>query len=315
MQDTSQPALSIHKHSLQSNHIPCPCCGKGREAAATECLACGARQIGAPLASPEILMPKLGLPMAAFGLVCLVVIGFLAFWLFGSNMKVGRVLLVWAMGDSFTFTEDLLRNDPKLPYYRIFAWDAWRYAFFLSAGIIPLLLVALRLAQRAVKLAKQRPAEFGGLKLARVSFVLAALLFVSFSAAGLSGIPAAIQRGRARHAAATRAMMYEQAQAYQQYYREYGTYPREASDLARVKLKAVSLNDYWENQFQYTPFGTVARSNASGAFSNYTLTSAGPDGEFGTSDDIVMVDGMIVDKTSDAELPASLLVPEKKPRK
>jgi hypothetical protein len=177
------------------------------------------------------------------------------------------------------------------------------------------MLLALRLACRAVKLAKQRPAEFGGLKLAWVSVALAALLCVTFSAAGLSGIPAAIQRGRARHTAATRAMMYEQVQAFQQYYREYGTYPREAPDLARVKLKAALSNDYWENQFQYTPFGTVARNNAPGAFSNYTLTSAGPDGEFGTSDDIVMVDGVIVEKPSDAELPASLLVPEKKPRK
>lgn len=271
--------------------------------------------MGAPLAQPEILLPKLGLALAAFGLVCLVVSGFLAFWLFGGNMKVGRALLVWAVGDGFKFTRDLLAADPKLPYYRIFAWDAWRYAFFLSAGIIPILLIALRLAQRASKLAKQRPAEFGGLQLARVSFGLAALLFVSFSAAGLSGIPAALQRGRDRHAAATRAMMYEQAQAFQQYYREYGTYPREAADLTRMKATAVPLNDYWENQFQYTPFGTVARSNASGAFSNYTLTSAGSDGEFGTSDDIVMIDGVVIDKPSDAELPASLLVPEKKPRK
>jgi hypothetical protein len=270
------------------------------------------------MAQPAILLPKLSLAMSAFGLVCLVVIGFLAFWIFSGNMKVGRALLFWAFGDGFKLTKDLLAADPKLPYYRIFAWDAWRYAFFLSAGVLPLSMLAFRLAWRAVKLAKQRPAEFGGLKLARVSLALAMLLFVAFSAAGLSGIPAAIQRGRARHMAATRAMMYEQAQTFQQYYREYGSYPREVTDLGRVKLNAVAPSDYWENQFQYAPFGTVAsRNNAPGSFSNYTFASAGPDGEFGTSDDIFMIDGVIVDKPSESGLPASLLTPEKKqkPRK
>ncbi len=294
----------------------CPCCGQARSLVATECLACGARQVGAPLAQPEILLPKLGLVMLAVGLLGLVVIGFLAFWIFGSNMKVGRVLLVWAFGDGFKLTKDLLTADSKLLAYRIFAWDAWRAAFYLSVGVVPLSMLAFRLAWHAARLAKQRPAEFGGLRVARVSLALAALLFVTFSAAGLGGVPAAIQRLRDRHTAATRALMYEQAQAFQQYYREYGTYPREASDLARVKLNAVAPNDYWENQFQYAPFGTVAsRNSAPGSFSNYTLASAGPDGEFGTSDDIVMVDGVVVDKPSEADLPASLLTPEKKPRK
>lgn len=293
----------------------CPCCGNVRALAATECLACGARQVGVPLAQPEILLPKLGLAMSAFGLVCLVVIAFLAWWLFGSNMKVGRVLLVWAFGDGFKLTKDLLAADPKLPFYRIFAWDAWRMAFYLSAGVVPLSILAFSLARRAARLAKQHPAAFGGLKLARISLALAALLFVMFSAAGLSGIPAALQRFRDRHTAATRAMMYEQAQAFQQYYREYGTFPAEATDLARVKLTAVPSSDYWETQFKYSPFSTVASRNNALGFSNYTLASAGPDGEFGTSDDLVMVDGVIVDKPSDADLPASLLAPEKKPRK
>jgi hypothetical protein len=294
----------------------CPCCGQPRARAATKCPACGARQVGAPMAQPEILLPKLGLPMFAFGLVSLAVIGFLALWIFGSNMKVGRVLLVWTFGDAFKLTRDMLALEPKLLDYRIFAWDAWRDAFYLSAGVVPLSMLAFRLAWRAAKLAKQRPAEFGGLRMARVSLALAGLLFVTFSAAGLGGIPAALQRVRDRHLAATRALMYEQAQAFQQYYREFGTYPREASDLSRVKLNAVAPNDYWENQFQYTPFGTVASSNGTGgSLSNYTLASAGPDGEFGTSDDIVMVDGVIVDKPSEADLPASLLTPEKKPRK
>jgi hypothetical protein len=290
----------------------CPCCGQTHEMTATECPSCGARSVGEPLVKPAILLPKLGPALLAFSVVCLIVIGFLAFWLFSNNMKVGRVLLVAALGDGYKLTRDLLAADPKLPYYRIYAWDALRNAFFLSAGIVPLSLFGVRWAWRARRLARRQPHEFGGLRLAQVSLALSALLFVTFSAAGLHGIPTAIERGRLRHAAATRAMMYEHAQALQQYYREYGTFPREAADLSRVEASNAPQSDYWEKQFKYAPFSTVASRNNALGFSNFTLASAGPDGEFGTSDDILMIDGMVVDQPSETELPASLLAPEKK---
>ena len=257
--------------------------------------------------------------MLAAGMVCLVVIGFLLVWLFANQMKVGRVLLVTLLGDGFKLTKELLDGDNHLLNYRIFAWDMYRMAFFLSAAIIPLTLLGARAAWRAIKLAKTLPAQFGGLRTAQISLALSALLFVTFSAAGLSGIPEAIQRGRTRHAAASRALMYEHAQALKQYYYEFGTFPTEAADLARLGLSNVPRADYWEQEFKYAPFGTVAsaRGTTAGAlsFSNFTLTSAGPDGEFGTADDIVMIDGVVVDKPSDTDLPASLLAPEQKPRR
>ena len=293
----------------------CPCCGHTHAVNAPECPSCHARPVGEPLAKPAVMLPKLGPALLAFGVVCLIIVGFLAFWLFSNNMKVGRVLLVTALGDGYKLTRDLLAADPKLPYYRIFAWDALRGAFFLSAGIVPLSLLGWRWALRARRLAKQQPREYGGLKLAHASMLLSILLFVTFSAAGLAGIPQAIERGRLRHAAATRAMMYDHASALQQYYREYGTFPREAADLARIKANNAPQADYWEKQFKYAPFSTVASRNNALGFSNFTLTSAGPDGEFGTSDDILMIDGIVVDKPSETELPASLLAPEKKLRK
>ena len=69
------------------------------------------------------------------------------------------------------------------------------------------------------------------------------------------------------------------------------------------------------NDFKYEPFGTVASNATEGVgFSNFTLRSAGADGVLGNADDIVMVDGMIVDRPAEADLPPSLLAPEK-PRK
>lgn len=293
----------------------CPCCGNPHDLAAPECLACGARPVGAPLAKPDIMLPKLGPALLAIGLVCLILIGFIAVWLFADNMKVGRVLLVTLLGDGYKLTKDLLAADNHLPNYRIFAWDMYRKAFFTSAAVIPLSLLAARSAWRALRLAKEQPSEFGGLRTSQVSLALSLLLFVTFSAAGLQGIPEAIERGRTRHAAATRALMYEHAQALQQYYYEYGTFPHEGADLARLGTNAAPQADYWEQQFKYAPFGTVASARGVSAFSSFTLTSAGPDGEFGTSDDILMIDGVVVDKPSESELPPSLLTPEKKPRR
>lgn len=293
----------------------CPCCGQTHALNAPECPSCGARSVGEPLAKPAVLLPKLGPAFLAFSVVCLIAIGFLAFWLFSNNMKVGRVLLVLALGDGYKLTQDLLAADNHLPYYRIFAWDAIRGAFYLSFGAVPLSLLGWRWARRALRLAKQQPNEYGGLKLAQVSLVLSALLFVTFGAAGVNGIPGVIERGRLRRKAATNAMAYQNASTLREYYRQYGTFPRETADLSRVTQESIPHSDYWGTEFKYTPYGTVASRGNAVSFSNYTLTSAGPDGEFGTSDDIVMIDGVIVDKPSETDLPASVLAPEKKPRK
>jgi hypothetical protein len=315
MHEQSHSALSSSAHALQTDTMLCPCCGNPHELTAPECLACGARPVGEPLAKPDTLLPKLGPAMLAAGLVCLIVIGFLAVWLFANNMKVGRVLLVTLLGDGYKLTKDLLQADNHLPHYRIFAWDMSRLAFFTSAAILPLTLLSVRSAWRAMRLAKTKPLEFGGLRTARLSLVLSVLLFVTFSAAGLSGIPAALQRGRDRHKAASTVMMLEHTQVLKQYYYEFGTYPTETADLARLGLGNVPRMDYWEQELKYSPFGTVASARGISAFSSFTLTSAGPDGEFGTSDDILMIDGVVVDKPSEADLPSSLLTPEKKLRR
>lgn len=315
MHEQSRFALSSSAHAFQTDTMLCPCCGNPHELTAPECLVCGARPVGEPLAKPDILLPKLGPALLAAGLVCLIVVGFLAVWLFANNMKVGRVLLVTLLGDGYKLTKELLAADNHLPNYRIFAWDMSRLAFFTSAAIIPLSLLGVRSAWRAMRLAKVNPLEFGGLRTSQLSLALSLLLFVAFSAAGVRGIPEALERGRTRHAAATRALMYEHAQALQHYYYEYGTFPQEGADLARLGNNAAPQADYWEQQFKYAPFGTVASARGISAFSSYTLTSAGADGEFGTADDIFMIDGVVVDKPSEADLPPSLLTPEKKPRR
>lgn len=290
----------------------CPCCGKQRAMAVTECAACGARQVGAPLLPPDILLPKLGPAVAALTCAVVVVLAFLVSWVFGNDLRVGRVMLTWAIGDATTFTQELLKLDPKLPSYRIFSYDAYRLAFTLSVVLIPLSLLGLGLGRRALRLARNYPARFGGLRLAKAALALSAALFVTFSAVTLSLIPNALARGKAKHLAATRAKMYElHYQALQKYHDEYGSYPQDLLDLSRVNVEGVPQADYWDNNFNYQPVSVIASKGSAISFSNYKLVSAGPDGKLGTTDDITMADGIIIEEQRDTELPPAISIPEK----
>ncbi|HMV87075.1 MAG TPA: hypothetical protein PLD20_05400 [Blastocatellia bacterium] len=298
---------------LQKDSMICPCCGEIRPTSVTECGDCGARQIGKPLAPPDVLLPKLGLPFAALACATLVTLTFLAVWVFGNDMKVGRVFLVSLFGDGTKLTHDLLQADPKLPYYRIFSFDAYRLAFLLSAGLIPASMIGIWLGWKAMKKAKTDPIRFGGLSLARFSTVFSVCLFTIFSSVTAASIPGAMARREAKQVAATRSTMYAMhAQALQKYHREYGSYPQELTDLSRVNAETVTGNDYWENSFSYLPVGVIASRGSAVSFSDYKLVSAGPDGKFGTADDITMIDGVIVNSQTTDNLPGTLPVMEKR---
>ena len=290
----------------------CPCCGGEREVAAMECRACGARQVGTPLLPPDVVLPKMGPALMALGCAILVVTVFLAAWIFGNDMKVGRVFLVTLLGEGTKLTRNLLQADPKLPYYRVFSYDAYRLAFLLSLALIPLSLMGIWLARRARRLATQWPERFGGGKLARVSLALSTVWLVVFSTVTVTSVPEAIERGRAKRRAATRAVMYQlHQQALQKYYQEYGSYPQELSDLARINAEASPRLDYWERSFSYLPVGVIASKGSAISFSNYKLVSAGADGKFGSPDDLTMIDGVIIEGPVEEDLPSGGLLPEK----
>lgn len=296
----------------------CPCCGQQREIKVRECASCGARQVGEPMAKPDILLPRLGMSIGALTCVGLAVAAFLALWIFGNDAKVGRVLLVWMLGDGTRLTQSLLQADPKLPLYRIFNYDAYKSAFVISAAALPLSLLGMGLARRARRAIQLEPARYGGRKMAQASFALGAFLFMVFSAVDLSSIPGVIERGRARRLAATRAKMYElHAQALQKYYQEYGMYPQEMTDLSRINAEAAPQTDYWENTFAYAPIPAdeIASRGLAISFSGYKLVSAGPDGVFGTADDVTMVDGVIVESKPDPDLSTGTPAQEKPRRK
>jgi hypothetical protein len=280
----------------------CPCCGKNREINSLECAACGARQVGPPLAQPDVRMPKLGPSFAALACAVIVIIVFFLTWLLQHDIKVGRVLLVWTLGDGYELTKNLLEADSRLPYYRIFTFDAYRLANPFSIGAIPLSIAGIWLARRALRLIKSDAASFTGARIARVSYGLSIGVLVIFTAVSVSSIPRMIATGRAQHAAHTRALMYElHARGLQRYYKEYGAYPAELTDLSRVNATVTPQSDYWERDFEYEPVGVIASKGAGRYLSDYKLISAGPDGRFGTKDDITMIDGVIVESQNEPD--------------
>jgi hypothetical protein len=240
--------------------------------------------------------------MAALSCGVVVIIAYLLFWIFKEDAKVGRVFLVWIFGDGLKLTHDLLAVDSHLPYYRIFAYDAYRLAFVFSIGAIPVSALGIWLARRAARLIQSDSTRFGGLRIAKASYALSFVLLSVFSVVTVMSIPRAIERGRLKRMAATRALMYElHARALQKYHKEYGAYPHELTDLSRVGAEGAPQSDYWEHNFEYKPVSVVASKGSAAPFSNYKLVSAGPDGRFGTKDDITMVDGIIVDSENDQD--------------
>ncbi len=302
----------INKRARKSVTLVCPCCGHRGAAGLTTCVTCGAKRVGIPLAPPDIRLPRLGPSLTAIAIPLLVIASFIIVWLLSNDMKVLRVLLVSILGDSTQATREWLRIDPRLLNYRIFAYDGYRLAFYLSAGLIPLSILGVWLARRALRLLRADALRFGGLRIARVSWALSVVLLILFSTATVTSIPRAFERGRERRLAATRAQMYRlHEEALQRYFREYGTYPQDLADLSRVSRIPVPQTDYWERSFSYTPVSVIASKGNAFGFSNYKLVSAGPDGQFGTEVDLTMIDGLIISMPSDPDLRTGWSAPAK----
>jgi hypothetical protein len=293
----------------------CPCCGVKRGLDAEICGACGARRVGEPLAPPDRLLPGFGPSFIALAIPLVVIIGFIAIWLLNNDLKAARALLVLTLGDEMILTRKLIEADPRLPFYRIFSYDAYRLAFWVAAGVIPLSLAGIWQARRALRLITGDAARFTGRNLARFSLALSLLLAVAFSLVTAKAIPEAIARGREKRLAATRAQMYQlHDQALQKYYREYGTYPQELSDLGRVNRAPLPQQDSWERGLRYSPVSVIAAKGGAAPFSNYRLVSAGPDGEFGNADDVLMIDGVIVSAPPEGDLTTDYPTLENPPR-
>lgn len=240
----------------------CPCCGDEMPLGPGDC-SCGARIVGEPLPESPFKVQRLGPVMTA-------------------------VVVVIAVA------------------------GACRITMWMAFGALP----AVWLAWRAFKLSKYRPQEYGGYRVAATTLAIALVAGTSLGVFEIYRIPRYFEKIHLSEAATTNAAMLHIEALAEAYKQKSGSYPN-AEMLEKITGEALPA-DSWQKQIMYMSYGESAAvygnypadkdpsepgeptlrdlpasDDAPGIeFHNFEIRSAGPDGIFGTADDIVMRDGV-----------------------
>jgi len=171
-------------------------------------------------------------------------------------------------------------------------------AGLLMFWIKPVGLIAalgVYLAVRSLQQHKSDPQRFGGRRLAITGLTISIIMVSLDGGLMIASIPKAIRNYHGRRYYATVSNMQELAGMLREYQREYGSLPEKLEYLRLVTDKQINSADYWEQEFQFTSTSLVAaRGSKYQPLTTYEIRSAGPDGLFGTADDIIMQDGHII---------------------
>ncbi|OYT71656.1 MAG: hypothetical protein CFK52_07280 [Chloracidobacterium sp. CP2_5A] len=168
---------------------------------------------------------------------------------------------------------------------------------FLTPWLIAPALLGAYASFVAYRRARREPARFGGLGFARAGVALSSLALPGLLLFG--GYQAhRWQVGRQESAqAASRARMLELSLAIQAYQRERRALPSpQLTELRAAGLAHGPMTDSWGRSLRYRPTGELAAASPSAAplLTQYSIVSAGADGEFGTADDLVLRDGVFM---------------------
>ncbi|KAF0248126.1 MAG: hypothetical protein FD167_2474 [bacterium] len=170
---------------------------------------------------------------------------------------------------------------------------------FVWKGLLVLTLVAIYLAFTARKQTLSDSRHFGGYLTATTALVLSTIITLSVSIYVGVGIPKYLRTEEEKQRAATRAQMYHLASALLEYKIEHGAYPVSLEELKSTK-ENLELIDFWENKLKYRATAELAVDAQPGInqplpfFNQYQLVSPGADAKLGTTDDLVMRDGTIL---------------------
>jgi type II secretory pathway pseudopilin PulG len=278
----------------------CPCCGfKFHGALSSGCKNCGARAVGEPLPKPALELPSYGRALV------LAVSGSLVVLVFVTQ----TLIAFFQRSDGWGFWNWVAAGETA----------AWR----LKWVAVPVLFAVLWVGRKLYRSILLQPERFCGLKHARRGLLASSV--VTLLIALLIGItvPARMQQRRLSKEAAVRAQGYAIELAFTQYKIKYKTYPADLISLRdRIPdpdgtLAAALLNldpnsyrpsaDVAANATEKARMrrGTVIRKASfspdvddtpSGglSFTNYTLVLPGEDKLYGTEDDWIVRDGMIM---------------------
>jgi hypothetical protein len=259
--------------------------------------------VGPPLASPVRLLPSYGAALAAGALSTL-------------------ALLALAAGTLLTLLS-------RKSLWSVNFWDlvgageaaAWRLRFFL-----PIFAAALIwLSARAARKIRRAPERFAGRRVADAAFAAALAAFVL--SAGLIGVtvPERLEQRRLAWEAQRQAPLNTARRALVEYFIRYKTYPAGVDDLRKlpdadgsialaleqmsddgysVSAQKASLPAAQTRKLRGVRLQQIAlrgdnlddTANDRISFTNYTLRLPGEDNTLNTDDDLVMRDGVVLDR-------------------
>ncbi|HLG16923.1 MAG TPA: hypothetical protein VJH03_20825 [Blastocatellia bacterium] len=199
---------------------------------------------------------------------------------------------VQRLGPAFTAVSLLL----------VIAASALLFTKWLALGAV----LVIWSAWRAMKLARREPEWYGGYRSAAAVLVVALVSGAAASGFAIARISEVIENREAQQKAATVADIYHVYVSLEEYKgRHDGSYPSDAQTLKRATGESLPADD-WGRAVRYTSYTEAIAGRTPemlAAFRNFELRSAGPDGEMGTEDDLVMVDGILVTNPSEIKLP------------
>lgn len=168
---------------------------------------------------------------------------------------------------------------------------------FLTPWLVPVALLGAYAGWTAYRRARREPARFGGLRCARAGVVLSGLTLPGLLLFGVHHAHQWYVGRRESARAASRARMLELSLAIQTYRKQHQALPSpQLTELRAAGLTSGPVTDEWGKALRYRPTGELAAANPAAApmLTQYSIVSAGEDGEFGTADDLVLQDGVFV---------------------
>jgi hypothetical protein len=143
--------------------------------------------------------------------------------------------------------------------------------------------------------------RFGGHRMALAGATLSTVIVVIMLGVFAFKISWWLEGERDAQLAATRSRMMELAIALDGYKKKHQTLPSQLNDLRSEGLLSGPAADYWEKSLTYKPTGQIASASTTTVptFTQYQLTSSGPDGMPGTADDIILNDSVFMPATAE----------------
>jgi hypothetical protein len=179
-------------------------------------------------------------------------------------------------------------------------------ALIFSSWCALALLLPILLSRRALLLAKRDPSLYGGYKTATASLIVTLVASAGLASYAIIRIPDYLENHKLKERAAQQAMMLHLAVLLEQWRSKNGSYPVDLESVKKLDDGSLPA-EFWTSSIKYRPYteGVAATTFPNGrngsvgvvVFNDFELKLAGPDGAFGTEDDIFMRDGTFYPNT------------------